>query len=150
MAIVHERLVNLGKLALGLLLQLSQTGWPSAHCHIRTCKYFGAEVDADASYFNYTAQRRAIAIHHLYHQNIYHHHRHHFYHLYHITTIIFTIITIIFITIIIIITGGLISSRHTGHSSSWQPPALCTRRAISKFSTNLRCFSDVLKTKYWP
>ena len=38
-----------GQLALGLRLQLSQTGWPSAHCHIRTCKYFGAEVDADAS-----------------------------------------------------------------------------------------------------
>ena len=38
---VHERLVNLGKLALGLRLQLSQTGWPSAHCHIRTCKYLG-------------------------------------------------------------------------------------------------------------
>ena len=40
---------GLGKLALGLRLQLSQTGWPSAHCHIRTCKYFGAEVDADAA-----------------------------------------------------------------------------------------------------
>ena len=34
-------------------------------------------------------------------------------------------------------TGGLISSRQIGHSSSWHPPAFCTSRAMSKFSTNL-------------
>ena len=88
--------------------------------------------------------------HHLHHNHhhLYHHHHHHHRRSQLIKADLIFIITIIFI--IIITTGGLISSRHTGHSSSWQPPALCTRRAMSKFSTNLRCFSDVLKTKYWP
>ena len=38
---------------------------------------------------------------------------------------------------IMTMTGGLISSRHMGHSNSWHPPAFCTSRAMSKFSTNL-------------
>ena len=76
----------------------------------------GGEVDADASYINYTVQRRTIAIHHLYHQILYHH----YHHVCHFTIIIFnTIIVILSITIIIIIiTGGLISSRQTSSPSS--------------------------------
>ena len=38
---------------------------------------------------------------------------------------------------IMTMTGGLISSRQIGHSSSWHPPAFCTSLAMSKFSTNL-------------
>ena len=108
--------MNLGNLPWDFVCNCHRQGGLQHTAIFAPASIWGVEVDADASYINYTVQRRTIAIHHLYHQILYHH----YHHFYHFTIIIFnTIITLLSITIIIIIiTGGLISSRQTSSPSS--------------------------------